>query len=391
MAKGERGTAKPYLRGKIWWIRYSVPGEGQERFESSKSTIKNDAIRLLNKRRKEIDDRQITSTDATVSDLLRLYLEDQRRQQRHSHKQADGYVRLHLEPAFRKIKASALTTKMIKAFIDQKQVAEYANASINRWLEALRRAYTLGLKELPPLVYVAPEIEDLMLDENDNVREGFLEHEQYARLRDELPDHQKLILVIGYHLGMRRGEILKLRWDQVDWDANLIRLEKKQTKGKRARNAPLYGELRAWFEMTYSARDPNCPFIVSWKGHGITEAKTAWKKARERAGIPGLLIHDLRRTAIRNMIRAGISEKRAMEISGHKTNNIFKRYDITDERDIQADGERLARYLEEKAKLAEERRKLEADRAELAKVRTKVRTEQDKAKNHIEQKGIVLQ
>lgn len=179
---------------------------------------------------------------------------------------------------------------------------------------------TLGLKELPPLVYVAPEIEDLMLDENDNVREGFLEHEQCARLRDELPDHQKLILVVGYHLGMRRGEILKLRWDQVDWDANLIRLEKKQTKGKRARNAPLYGELRAWFEMTCSARDPNCPFIVSWKGHGITEVKTAWKKARERAGIPGLLIHDLRRTAVRNMIRAGISEKRAMEISGHKTN-----------------------------------------------------------------------
>ena len=147
-----------------------------------------------------------------------------------------------------------------------------------------------------------------MLDEDDNVREGFLEHEQYVRLRDELPDHQKLILVIGYHLGMRRGEILKLRWDQVDWDANLIRLEKKQTKAKKARNAPLYGELRAWFELAYSARDPQCPFIVSWRGHGITEVKTAWKKARERAGVPALLIHDLRRTAVRNMIRAGISE-----------------------------------------------------------------------------------
>jgi integrase len=391
MARGERGTAKPYLRGEIWWIRYTVPGEGQERFESSKSTNKNDAIRLLNKRRKEIDDRQITSTDATVSDLLRLYLEDQRRQKRHSYQQADGYVRLHLEPAFGKIKVSALTTKMIKAFIDQKQVAEYANASINRWLEALRRAYALGLRELPPLVYVAPEIEDLMLDEEENVREGFLEHEQYVRLRDELPDHQRLILVIGYHLGMRRGEILKLRWDQVDWDANLIRLEKKQTKGKKARNAPLYGELRSWLDMAYSARDRECLFIVAWKGRGIREVKTAWQKARERAGVPGLLIHDLRRTACRNMIRAGVSEKRAMEISGHKTNNIFKRYDITDERDIQADGERLARYLEEKAKLAEERRKLEAERAELEKVRTKVRTEEERPEEAEQRKGYLIQ
>lgn len=391
MAKGERGTAKPYLRGKIWWIRYTVPGEGQERFESSKSRNKNDAIRLLNKRRKEIDDRHVTSTDATVGDLLRLYLEDQKRQSRHSYKQADGYVRLHLQPAFGKVRASALSTKMIRAFIDQKQAGDYANATINRWLEALRRAYTLGLKELPPLVYVAPEVGDLMLNEDDNVREGFLEHDQYVRLRDELPDHQKLILVIGYHLGMRRGEILKLRWDQVDWDANLIRLEKKQTKGKKARNAPLYGELRAWFELSYSARDPKCPVIVSWKGHGITEVKTAWKKARERAGVPALLIHDLRRTAVRNMIRAGISEKRAMEISGHKTNSMFKRYDITDERDIQADGERLARYLDEKAKLAEERRKLEVERAELEKVRTKVRTEQDQTKEGGEQKPLSIQ
>ena len=106
---------------------------------------------------------------------------------------------------------------------------------------------------------------------------------------------------------------------------------------------------------------------MAWQGHGITELKTAWQKARIRAGVPELLVHDLRRTAIRNMVRAGIPEKRAMLISGHKTRSVFDRYDITDERDIQADGERLARYLDDKAKLAEERMQKE-------KVRTKVRT-----------------
>jgi hypothetical protein len=91
------------------------------------------------------------------------------------------------------------------------------------------------------------------------------------------------------------------------------------------------------------------------------------------------------------MIRAGISEKRAMEISGHKTSSMFKRYDITDERYIQADGERLARYLEEKARLAEERRKLEAERAASEKVRTKVRTEQEGPIDHVEQEKLVVQ
>ena len=84
-----------------------------------------------------------------------------------------------------------------------------------------------------------PAIEQL---EENNVREGFLEHAQYIVLRDELPDHQKLILVIGYHFGMRRGEILNLRWDQVDWDGNVIRLEKDRPKGRK----------RAWRRSTAS-------------------------------------------------------------------------------------------------------------------------------------------
>jgi integrase len=230
-------------------------------------------------------------------------------------------------------------------------------------LEALGRAYKLGMERLPPLVYVAPNIKALMLEE-DNVREGFLEHEQYVALRNELPDHQRLILVIGYHFGMRRGEILGLRWDQVDWDGNVIRLEKRQTKGKKGRVAPLYGELRGWLEMAFAARYPECPFIVAWKGQGIREVKTASRKARVRAGVPELLIHDLRRTAARNMIRAGVPEKQVLEIVGWKTRAMLDRYNITDERDVHTAGEKLARFHEEKERLAEVRRKVRRAEAE---------------------------
>ncbi len=257
---------------------------------------------------------------------------------------------MHLDPAFGKIKASAITTQTIDRFLEQKQIAGYANATINRWLEALRRAYTLGTSALPPLVYASPKIEML---EEDNVREGFLEHEQYLAFRSELPDHQRLILVIGYHLGMRRGEILKLRWDQVDWKENLIRLEKKQTKEKQARVAPLYGELRAWLEMAWPTQEGKTTARLSFRGREreSTKLKPLWNKARERAKVPSLLVHDLRRTAVRNMIRPGIPEKQAMRISGHKSRSIFDRYDITDERDIQLAGQKLARYLEEKGKV----------------------------------------
>src|SRR5690242_17314344 len=105
MARGERGTSRPYQRGKIWWIRYTVPGEAKERFESSKSTSKADAIKLLNKRRREIDEKTVVPANATIGSLLDLYLADRKKGK--GYKDADTYVRLHLRPAFGKMKVDA--------------------------------------------------------------------------------------------------------------------------------------------------------------------------------------------------------------------------------------------------------------------------------------------
>jgi len=250
-----------------------------------------------------------------------------------------------MPPAFGKVLASRLTTGMIENFIDQKQTQGLADASINRYLSALRRGFVLGQKALPPLVAQPPAI---TLLKEDNTREGFLEYEDYVRFRDELPPHQKLILVMGFHWGMRLGELLSLRWHQVDWQEGIVRLSKKQTKGAKARNAPLYcGDLHAFLTMAFEEPGRG-ETIVSFKGKPITEVKTAWDKARERAGLGNLLRHDLRRTAIRNMTRAGISMKRAMAISGHLDVNVFWRYDITDEQDTKADGLKIGAYLKTK-------------------------------------------
>ena len=118
--------------------------------------------------------------------------------------------------------------------------------------------------------------------------------------------------------------------------------------------SPLYGELRSWLEAAYATRDAGCETIVAYNGATITETKTAWKSARLRAGVPDALIHDLRRTAVRNMIRAGISEKLAMLISGHKTRSMFDRYNIIDERDIDLAGQKMAAYEDAQRKAQEE-------------------------------------
>ena len=354
MAKGKIGTSRPFkMKGsKNWYINYTVPGEGR-RIESTGTDNEKEARRLLNAKRKEIDDCEIGPRGITVGRLLDLYLADKNRKRKVPCKSADGYVRLHLRPAFGNLLAEKLTSGHINAFIDQKLKADYANASINRYLEALARAYTIAREEhTPPLVKITPKIE--MLDESDNVREGFLSREEYEALLAELPSHLQTLLVLGYHLGMRRSELIKLMWNQIDWHANSIRLEKRQTKGKQSRVAPLYGDLRSWLEAAYTARAPGCETIIAYRGASVSETKTAWKSAARRAGVPDALIHDLRRTAVRNMLRAGLSEKQAMLISGHRTRSMIDRYNILDERDIELAGRKRAAYEAEQKKLREE-------------------------------------
>ena len=352
MPRGKSGSSQPFKRSgsQNWYIRYTVPGETVERTESTHTTNEAEARKILAKKQSEANDGKVGPRGVTVGNLLDLYLDEKRRAGRPL-ASADGYVRLHLGPAFGKLIAERITTDHINRFIAVKKTAEYANASINRWLEALGRAYTIGREWTPPKVRTVPKIE--MLDETGNVREGFLTHEQYEALLPELPPHQQMLLVLGFHLGMRKGELEKLRWDQVDWQANSIRLEKAQTKSKQARLAPLYGALRKYLESAYIARDANCPTIVAYEiapktkpgeRTSVKGTKTAWNSARIRAGVPDILIHDLRRTAVRNMVRAGIPEKTAMLISGHKTRSMFDRYTIIDEKDIELAGQKLEAF-----------------------------------------------
>jgi integrase len=159
------------------------------------------------------------------------------------------------------------------------------------------------------------------------------------------------MFVMAYHLGMRTGELLAIRRDWVDLSEGLIYIYGRVTKNRKGKTAPIYGDMAAWLEVLLTRcklQSPNGKYLFIWEdGKPIKDFRGSWASACEAAGLPDLLFHDLRRTAVRNMIRAGVPEKIAMEVSGHKTASMLWRYNIVDARDIKEAGRRTEKYLRE--------------------------------------------
>lgn len=236
-----------------------------------------------------------------------------------------------------------ITTANIKTYIEGRMERGFSNASINRELSALKRIFHLGARCTPPKVGQIPYIP--MLRES-NVRKGFFEHEQYVALKNAMSDYLKPLVTFACHTGWRIGETLGLTWDKVDLKQGIVRLDPGETKNNEART--LYMDEELWREIRtlHSRRRLGCPYVFHREGEPIRDFRDAWDTVCENAGLKGMLFHDFRRTAIRNMVRAGVAERVAMKVSGHKTRSVFDRYNIVSDEDLREVARKQQTYLE---------------------------------------------
>jgi integrase len=146
---------------------------------------------------------------------------------------------------------------------------------------------------------------------------------------------------------MRKGEIGALTWEALDRDGNrwTLRLHAKDAKTGHGRALALEGPLRDVIERRLAARRLDCPLIFHRDGEPIREFRKAWASALRRAGLRGLRFHDLRRSAVRNMVRAGVDPAIAMKVSGHWTRAVFDRYNIVSEDDLRDAMLKTASYV----------------------------------------------
>ena len=332
------GLGRVFQRGRVWWIAYYQ--RGQETRESSKSERRLDAERLLKHRLQQIGKGHWVnpSTEArlTVGELLEGLELDYRNNGRRSLATLKWRVG-PLREAFGEDRAIDLTADRVERYKAARLAAGHAPATINRELAALRRALNLalqqeGLSRMPRITLFAEH----------NERQGFLEPADFEALVANLPEYLQDSARFAYVTGWRKGEIQSLEWADVNREQHVILLRREHSKNGEPRLLPLIDELERIIARRWQARIVQntdgasrlCRYVFHREGHRIGDFRKVWRNACEAAGVPSTLFHDLRRSAVRNMTKAGVDQAVAMKITGHKSTSVYRRYRIVDEKDL---------------------------------------------------------
>lgn len=371
--KRARGSGSIYQNGSaVWWIKFY--DRGIPRRESSHSTDRKIAEKLLKTRLAEVltktyVPRENIRIDELIADLVSEYRVNSQKSIDH----VERRWQLHLKPFFTRIRACDLTTDRVRRYIDTRLATGAQPATINRELALLKRAFNLARECTPPKVKLVPHIP--MLKES-NVRRGFLESGGYTRLAEacgRVGLWMRALLECGYTYGWRHEELLNLRVRHVDLLAATIRLDPGTTKNDQGREVSMTQTVRELLTECVRGKHADDHVFTREDGEPVVDFRAMWSRVCCAAGVGemlcrnceqatdlekhcsncgrdwtrdelkyrGLIFHDLRRTAVRNLVRAGVSERVAMTISGHKTRSVFDRYHIVAPSDLREAARKL--------------------------------------------------
>lgn len=342
-----------YRRGRIWWAKYYV--NGAPRRESTGTEKQEEARRFLKLREGAV------GKGAPVAPRLDRILYDEAAQDLRGHYRTTGARDLgeaefrlkHLDSFFAGRRIATIGPADARAYVAQRQREKASNGTINRELAVLNRmrrlAYENGKLLRLPIIRRLQE---------SGPRQGFFGEVEFLALHEALPIYLRPLAAFAYTTGWRREEVRGLTWSQVDLQAGTVRLEPGTTKNQEGRTVVLPEPLRAlvaeqWGRAVAIVRKENpeatprevaeriIPSVFHRKGNPIRSFRRAWKSACKKAGQPGRIPHDFRRTAVRNIVRRGIPERVAMTLTGHKTRSVFERYNIVSQGDLREAGRRL--------------------------------------------------
>jgi integrase len=320
--KRDPKTRKRVHKSESWVAQYYVDGK---RFRKSTGTsVKVEAEAKLREwmgasergEKAKPQTQGLTYADLR-RDLLVYYAE---RQHKSLKTKKDGTPYLFpltaLDNFFNGRRVNHIDRETASAFVANRRKAGKSNSTINNSVRLLIRMFSLA-RDNGKLTAV-PKFE---LPKTKS-RQGFLPPEQFQKLFDAMPTNLQPMLLLLYHSGVRVGEAERIEWSAVNLDAATITLLEGETKNDESRILPLSDSL-----VTLLSR-------VKLREGRVFPSKramqAAFPKACAAAKIKGLMVHDLRRSAVRNLMHADVQQAVAMKISGHRDATVFQRYNIVD-------------------------------------------------------------
>jgi integrase len=241
--------------------------------------------------------------------------------------------RVHLEPFFGGMRADRISSDHLERYINERLTAGAATSTVNHELTVFKAMFNHGAKADPPKVFRVPRFPAKLREPNP--RSGFINDEHYAALQARAKyGWLRALLAVAYNFGFRKGELLGLRVSQIDLKARTIHLLPGTTKNDKGRAVVMTDEVHKLVCECIKGKKPGDAVFTWANGKPVTDFRRTWRTLAKKAEMPDLIFHDLRRSAVRNMVRAGISKHVAKRISGHQTDSIFDRYDIHDTADL---------------------------------------------------------
>jgi integrase len=345
MPAASRGALYRQPGSRNWFIKFYV--DGRPHRETTGTYDRSAALSFLARRTEEAErgvfkavSERITFDEMRAL-LLRSYAFKQNRTD-------PTRFMNQLEKSFGALRGEEVTEDRIAEHSRRRlQVDHAAPATLHRELSVLRRMLRLASHRLPRVPIIdMPRV--------NNARQGFFEESDLQAVLPHLPPHARNLIEFLYLTGWRVSEALRLLWSDVDWKRRTVWLRDSKNREPRLfpfkyhpRLEDVLRRQRHFVSQWEHEHATLCPAVFHWRGRPMQKLRRSWKTACRAAGLPDRLVHDFRRTAVRNLIRAGVQQAIAMKITGHKTSSIFRRYLIVDEELLAQATGAVADYLEQ--------------------------------------------
>ena len=319
---------------KFYWMQYTENGKVTRK--STKCAKKPDAKDYVDLEMKKWKQRIGIGVQETIT--LKGLLEEVERDYKLNGKKSADRIEFGKKHLIKNLGENTpieeITEQSIENYKHTRKGEKAANGTLNRELALLRRGF--NLLRIQKRISQGPRIS--LLQEN-NVRQGFIEVWEYREILKHLPEHLRPLITFLYKTGWRKSEALNMTWQMVDFNRRQVRLPAGYTKNNKPRIFPFDEELEGIFKRLWNEKEQRKSgspyvFLNKQKTERIVDFRGSWDSACDDAKIGKRLIHDMRRSAVRNMVESGVSEKVAMELSGHLTRSVFENYHIVSTDDL---------------------------------------------------------